>query len=83
MVRGMKNLVHCLIVAACLCATPAVAQAACQAEYKAKRDNPLELFYDTARISGPCTVQNAQAQLRRVLAAKGQTLLKVLSVKEN
>ena len=29
------------------------AHAGCQAEYKAKRDNPLELFYDVAQISGP------------------------------
>ena len=61
----------------------AQAQAACTAEYKAKRDNPLELYYDVAQITGPCTVQNAEAQLRAMLAAQGLTLLKVLSVAEN
>lgn len=58
------------------------AQAACFAEYKAKRDNPLRLFHNTAQISGPCTVGNATAQLRTALAAQGLTLLKVLSVSQ-
>lgn len=61
----------------------AQAQAACMAEYKAKRDNPLELYYDVAQVAGPCTVQNATAQLRAMLAAQGLTLLKVLSVTES
>lgn len=61
----------------------AQAQAACLAEYKAKRDNPLELYYDVAQVTGPCTVQNAEAQLRATLAAQGLTLLKVLSVTES
>ncbi len=56
------------------------ANAACVAEYKAKRDNPLELFYATAMIEGDCTVAAARAQLQRQLGAKGLTLLKVLSV---
>ena len=59
------------------------AHAGCQAEYKAKRDNPLELYYDVAEISGPCTLANAQAQLGAQLAAAGLTLLKVLSVRDN
>ncbi|HAR54154.1 hypothetical protein [Roseovarius nubinhibens] len=59
------------------------AHAGCQAEYKAKRDNPLELFYDVAQISGRCTVPAATVELRARLAAAGLTLLKVLSVKES
>lgn len=59
------------------------AQAACMAEYKAKRDNPLELYYDVAQIPGPCTQANATAQLQAMLAAQGLTLLKVLSVTES
>lgn len=66
-----------------LSATASLAQAACLAEYKAKRDNPLELYYDVAQVSGPCTIQNAEAQLRQILAAQGLTLLKVLSVTES
>ena len=57
-------------------------QAACVAEYKAKRDTPFELYYDTAPISGPCTKTNAQAKLQAQLAQQGLTLLKVLSVRD-
>lgn len=59
-----------------------MAQAACVAEYKAKRDTPFELYYDVAPISGPCTKANARAQLQTQLAQKGLTLLKVLSVRD-
>ena len=60
----------------------AAAQAACLAEYKAKRDNPLELFYNVAVISGPCTVAQARAELQARLARQGLKLLKVISVRE-
>lgn len=63
-----------------LVASPA--SAACVAEYKAKRDKPLELFYGTAVISGACTTASANKQLRSKLAAQGLTLLKVMSVRE-
>ena len=71
-----------LATGACLLAFTAEAQAGCDAEYKAKRDAPFELHYDVAQISGPCTVQNAEAQLRQMLASQGLVLLKVLSVTE-
>ncbi len=74
----MKIITPLALVA--LLATPA--NAACIVEYKAKRDNPLELFYATAMIDGACTVAAARAQLRRQLGAQGLTLLKVLSVSE-
>ncbi len=64
-------------------ATAAQAQASCAAEYKAKRDTPFELHYDVAQISGPCTMSNAETQLRKKLAREGLVLLKVLSVKES
>ena len=63
--------------------TPVQAQTICLAEYKAKRDNPLELFYDVAQVTGPCTIANARAQLSAMLSAQGLTLLKVLSVTES
>ena len=72
-----------LALTAILMGTVTQAQAACMAEYKAKRDNPLELFYDVAKVPGPCTTQNATAQLKAMLAAQGLTLLKVLSVTES
>ena len=56
------------------------AQAACVVEYKAKRDNPLELFYDVAQVGGDCTFETATEKLQKKLAKEGLTLLKVLSV---
>jgi len=58
------------------------AHAACYVEYKAKRDNPLELFYEVSVISEPCNKSSARAQLTPVLAGQGLTLLKILSVSE-
>jgi len=75
--RMMKKLLS--VALAALIAAPA--SAACLAEYKAKRDNPLALFYGTARVQEPCTVAAAQEQLKGQLAAQGMTLLKVLSVR--
>ncbi len=82
MVCAMTYLRQSILAAACLFAFAAQAQAACTAEYKAKRDTPFELHYDVTQISGPCTIQNARAQLTKILAAQGLVLLKVLSVTE-
>ncbi|WP_093035311.1 hypothetical protein [Roseovarius azorensis] len=56
------------------------AHAACEVEYKAKRDKPLALYYDVTTVNAPCA--SAEAALRAQLAKKGLTLLKVLSKKE-
>ncbi|MCM2563704.1 hypothetical protein M8756_16355 [Lutimaribacter sp. EGI FJ00015] len=56
------------------------AQAACYADYKARRDNPLELHYGVAQISEPCTRANAEAQLAARLQRDGWRLLNVLQV---
>lgn len=56
------------------------AHAACQVEYKAKRDKPLELYYDVTTVNTPCS--QAASALQARLAARGLTLLKVLSTKE-
>jgi len=58
------------------------AQAACLVEFKAKKDNPLQLFHEVVRIEGPCTQANARAQLQERLARQGITLLKVMSVRD-
>jgi len=80
----MKQKIFPLVMAAAIAtATTSAAQAACYAEYKAKRDNPFALFYEVAQISGPCTVANATAQLGARLAGQGLTLLKVMSVRED
>lgn len=57
-----------------------VAQAACYADYKAKRDDPLRLHYGVAEISGDCSVASAQAQLNTRLAADNWQLLSVEGV---
>lgn len=56
------------------------AQAACYADYKAKRDNPLRLHYGVAEISGACNRGNAREQLEPRLDTAGWTLLTVESV---
>ncbi|MEQ8292653.1 MAG: hypothetical protein RIA08_10645 [Roseovarius sp.] len=77
-----RTLTICLLAAGLALSAAASAQAACQVEYKAKRDNPLELFFEVAVVPGPCDTATAQAQLRPILAGKGLTLLKILSVRE-
>lgn len=80
MVAGMKRMFFIVLLGAAISmAGVAGAQAACRVEYKAKSDNPLTLYYDTAVLPGPC--KTARAQLRRMLAARGLVLLKILSVR--
>lgn len=57
-----------------------LAQAACFADYKAKRDNPLRLHYGVAEVRGDCSVSSAESQLRQSLAGDGWQLLNVLGV---
>ena len=55
-------------------------QAACYADYKAKRDNPLRLSYGVAEVSdAACGKKAARAELEPRLSAAGWTLLKILS----
>jgi hypothetical protein len=54
------------------------AQAACYADYKASREDPLELQYGVAEIFGDCSVPAAQAELTPRLAADDWQLLEVI-----
>lgn len=74
----MKTLMPLALAAVTVAGTPA--GAGCVAEYKAKRDDPLKLFYATAEIEAPCTEASARRQLDQRLMPQGLTLLKVLSV---
>jgi len=56
------------------------ANAACYADYKAKRDAPLRLHYGVSQINGDCTVANAQSELTDRIASDKWELLAVLSV---
>ncbi len=76
----MKN-VRLILSAALLVAFTSPAFAAdCYADYKAKQDNPLRLHYGVAQISGQCSKAAARTQLSQRLAARGWTLLNVVSV---
>ena len=69
-----------LIAAMGLSLTATFAQADCLVEYKAKQDNPLRLEHGTLTVAAPCTLDVATTNATAVLAERGWTLLKVLSV---
>ena len=76
---------HALIISALVWALAATtASAACVAEYKAKRDNPLRLDYGTVTVQGNnCTASGVQSAVRAQLASQGWTLLSILSVRQS
>jgi len=74
----MKHLLP--LIAALALVTASSASAACYADYKAKKDNPLRLHYGVAQVSGACDRASARAELAGRLAAKGWTLLNIVSV---
>jgi len=76
----MTRILHTLAPALAIIASAGAALAACEVEYKAKRDNPFELFYNVATVNAPCS--QAEAALRAQLAQRGLTLLKIMSKKE-
>lgn len=84
-VPPMKRFFQTLGLGLMLAVVPAIAQAACTVEYKAKRDatqsEPLRLTVDTMEVTS-CDPSKAAAEVRARLAQDGWTLLKVLSVKE-
>lgn len=67
-----------LISLVALLASATLAQAACYADYKAKKDNPLQLHYGVVQVQGNCTPANAAAYLSERLAADGWQLLEVM-----
>ncbi len=56
----------------------AAAQEACYADYKASREQPLELQYGVAEVFGECSVPAAEAELTPRLAADDWQLLEVM-----
>jgi hypothetical protein len=79
----MKHCITPLSLAAALSLLASAALADCTAVYKAKQDNPLRLEHSSMTVAGPCTVAAAEDKVKAQLAARGWTLLKVLSVSEN
>ena len=60
--------------------TAAPGHAACYADYKAKQENPLRLHYRVVKISdAACSNGRAASIVKQRLAARGWSLLKVLS----
>jgi len=76
MKRGLS-----LLLVGLLAASPA--GAACYADYKAKRDDPLRLHYGVAELRGACTTENAANELLPRLAADDWQLLNILGVFED
>lgn len=74
MLPSLPALVAALVIAG---AGVSAAEAACRVVYKAKSDNPLSLYYDSAVLPGPC--DEAEMRLSQMLAAQGRQLLKILS----
>ena len=56
------------------------AQAACFADYKAKRDDPLRLHYGVAEVMGACNVEGATVEIGARLAADDWQLLSIEGV---
>lgn len=79
-VEGMKQIALTLVAALVLAVASTAAEAACYADYKAKRDNPLKLHYGVMQLRGECSKQAANAEVAQRLSSNGWILLNVLSV---
>ena len=73
----MKHIMTSFLV---LCVWASAAQAACYADYKAKRDDPLRLHYGVALVEGDCNLETATTSLTDRLATDDWQLLTVLGV---
>lgn len=76
----MKQIIISSVLGLALCCIATAGAAACYADYKAKRDNPLRLHYGVVQINGACAPQPAQQEIAARLQPQGWTLLNVLSV---
>jgi len=69
-----------LLAAVLLASATGMAQAECYADYKAKKDSPLQLHYGVAQVSDAnCNAGAAAGELAPRLAGDGWTLLNVVS----
>lgn len=71
---------HILLSLLTLIVWASAAQAACYADYKAKRDDPLRLHYGVALIEADCTIEDALAELEPRLAEDDWQLLTIVGV---
>ncbi|WP_010141251.1 hypothetical protein [Oceanicola sp. S124] len=75
----MTRFIASLTLVLATLALPVSAQAACYADYKAKRDQPYELHYGVMQVSA-CDKGAAANEVRARLAQAGWVLLNVVSV---
>lgn len=77
----MKNMMTALLLTAGL-ALPISAASPCYADYKAKKDKPLQLHYGVVQLPDrACASRNAAARaVAKRIAADGWQLLTVMSV---
>ncbi len=69
-----------LIYTVMMVALAGTANAACYADYKAKRDDPLRLHYGVVEIRGECSANAAAAELEPRLAQDDWQLLSIEGV---
>lgn len=70
-----------IAIATLLAALALPAQAACYADYKAKRENPLRLHYGVIELpDSACSPQAASTETARRIGAQGWTLLNIVSI---
>ena len=74
----MKLSAFPLLVALLLLPGLSWAQDACYADYKASREEPLELQYGVAEVRGECAVPAAEEEIEPRLAADDWQLLEVM-----
>ncbi|MGR3514549.1 MAG: hypothetical protein ACU0GG_17460 [Paracoccaceae bacterium] len=77
----MKLHLH-LVALATVLSIAAPAHAACYADYKAKKENPLKLHYGVVQVDiSPCRMSdNVTSAVRKKLQSSGWQLLQVQSV---
>lgn len=78
----MKNRILLPVLAAAFTTLAIPASAACYADYKAKRENPLKLHYGVMQVDiDSCNMsEQVRAEVARRLASQGWQLLQVGSV---
>lgn len=76
--EAMRHALLAPIMASAIVLLALPADAACFADYQAKRDAPLRLHYGTMQINGDCNPAAASQEAAGRLASAGWTLLQVI-----
>jgi len=78
----MRHRLYPALIAATLALAAGAAEAACYADYKAKRDGPLQLHYGVIELPDAACGSTAAAaeETRRRIAGGGWELLNIVSI---